>query len=212
MPRSFTATTIVLIPKVDSPQTWNDFRPISLCNVTNKIMSKLIYNKLYHTLPDLITPSQSDFVPGRLIGDNILMAQEMIHHLDLRYNKGNLVIKLDMSKAYDRVNWNFLLTVLQKMGFPQRFFTLIKHTIQNCWFTVLVNRETTGFFKSSQGLRQGDLLSPVLFILAAEAFSRGLDLLFNENPGMFYHTNCEVKISHLSYATDVIVTFVEFCT
>ncbi|XP_011081406.1 uncharacterized protein LOC105164454 [Sesamum indicum] len=107
MPRSFTATTIVLVPKVESPQTWNDFRPISLCNVTNKILSKLIYNKLHNTLPDLISPSQSGFVPGRLIGDNILMAQEMIHQLDLRYNKGNLVIKLDISKAYDRVNWNF---------------------------------------------------------------------------------------------------------
>ncbi|KAL2237562.1 UNVERIFIED_CONTAM: hypothetical protein Sindi_0947900 [Sesamum indicum] len=205
MPRSFTATTIVLVPKVESPQTWNDFRPISLCNVTNKILSKLIYNKLHNTLPDLIFPSQSGFVPGRLIGDNILMAQEMIHQLDLRYNKGNLVIKLDMSKAYDRVNWNFLLTVLQKMGFPHRFLTLIKHAIQNCWFTVLVNGETTGFFKSFQGLRQGDPLSPALFILAAEALSRGLDLLFNENLGMFYRTNCEVKISHLSYADDVIL-------
>ncbi|KAL2235588.1 UNVERIFIED_CONTAM: hypothetical protein Sindi_1291000 [Sesamum indicum] len=110
-----------------------------------------------------------------------------------------------MSKAYDIVNWNFLLTVLQKKGFPHRFLTLIKHAIQNCWFTVLVNGETTGFFKSSQGLRQGDPLSPALFILAAEALSRGLDLLFNENPGMFYHTNCEVKISHLSYADDVIL-------
>ncbi|KAL0417051.1 UNVERIFIED_CONTAM: hypothetical protein Slati_3537000 [Sesamum latifolium] len=112
MPRSFTATTIVLIPKVDSPQTWNDFKPISLCNVTNKIMSKLLYNKLSQTLPDLISPSQSGFVPGRLIEDNILMAQEMIHHLDLKYSKGNLVIKLDMLKAYDKVSWNFLLTVM----------------------------------------------------------------------------------------------------
>ncbi|KAL2237401.1 UNVERIFIED_CONTAM: hypothetical protein Sindi_0931800, partial [Sesamum indicum] len=133
------------------------------------------------------------------------MAQEMIHELDLRYNKGNLVIKLDMSKAYDRVNWNFLLTVLQKMGFPHRFLTLIKHAIQNCWFTVLINGETTGFFKSSQGLRQGDPISPALFILAAEALSKGLDLLSNENSGMFYHTNCEVKVSHLSYADDVIL-------
>ncbi|KAL2226740.1 UNVERIFIED_CONTAM: hypothetical protein Sindi_2032700 [Sesamum indicum] len=205
MPRSFTTTTIVLVPKVESPQTWNDFRPISLCNVTNKILSKLIYNKLHNTLSDLISPSQSGFVPGRLIGDNILMAQEVIHQLDLRYNKGNLVIKLDMSKAYDRVNWNFSLTVLQKMGFPHRFLTLIKHAIQNCWFIVLVNGETTGFFKSSQSLRQGDPLSPTLFILAAEALSRSLDLLFNENPGMFYHTNCEVKISHLLYADDVIL-------
>ncbi|KAL0293315.1 UNVERIFIED_CONTAM: LINE-1 reverse transcriptase [Sesamum radiatum] len=99
MPRSFTATTIVLIPKVDFPQTWNDFRPISLCNVTNKILSKLLYRRISQALPELISPSQSGFVPGRLISDNILLAQEMIHHLDLRYKNSNLVIKLDMSKS-----------------------------------------------------------------------------------------------------------------
>ncbi|KAL0402601.1 UNVERIFIED_CONTAM: hypothetical protein Slati_4290000 [Sesamum latifolium] len=118
MPRSFKATTIVLIPKVDSPQTWNDFRPISLCNVTNKILSKLLYKKLSQALPDLISPSQIGFVPGRLISDNILMAQEMIHHLELKYKNSNLAIKLDMSKAYDRVNWTFLISVMQNMGFP----------------------------------------------------------------------------------------------
>ncbi|KAL0411747.1 UNVERIFIED_CONTAM: hypothetical protein Slati_3764400 [Sesamum latifolium] len=129
------------------------------------------------------------------------MAQEMIHHLELRYKYSNLVIKL----AYDRVNWSFLLSVMQKMGFPPRFLTLIKHAIQNCWFTVLVNGEAAGFFESTQGLRQGDPISPALFILAAEAFSKGLDLLFNENPDMFYQTRCEAKISHLSYADDVIL-------
>ncbi|KAL0404253.1 UNVERIFIED_CONTAM: hypothetical protein Sradi_2066100 [Sesamum radiatum] len=103
MPRSFTATTIVLIPKVDSPRTWNDFRPISLCNVTNKILSKLLYRKISQALLDLISPSQSGFVPGRLISDNILLAQEMIHHLDLIYKNSNLVIKLDMSKAYSQL-------------------------------------------------------------------------------------------------------------
>ncbi|KAL0448791.1 UNVERIFIED_CONTAM: hypothetical protein Slati_1435500 [Sesamum latifolium] len=205
MPRSFTATTIVLIPKVDSPQTWNDFRPISLCNVTNKILSKLLYRRISQALPELISPSQSGFVPGRLISDNILLAQEMIHHLDLRYKNSNLVIKLDMSKAYDRVSWAFLLIVMQKMGFPTRFLTLIKHAIKNCWFTVLVNGEAAGFFKSTQGLRQGDPISPALFILAAEALSKGLDFLFSTHPDMYYQTQCAIKPSHLSYADDVII-------
>ncbi|KAL0453665.1 UNVERIFIED_CONTAM: hypothetical protein Slati_1344600 [Sesamum latifolium] len=166
MPRSFIATTIVLIPKVDSPQTWNDFR---------------------------------------LISDNILMEQEMIHHLDLRYKNNNLIIKLDMSKAYDRVNWAFLITVMQKMGFPPRFLTLIKHAVQNCWFKVLINGEAVGLFKSTQRLRQGDPISPALFILAAEAFSKCMDFLFNAHLDMFYQAKCAVKLSHISSADDVII-------
>ncbi|KAL0298803.1 UNVERIFIED_CONTAM: hypothetical protein Sradi_6540100 [Sesamum radiatum] len=129
----------------------------------------------------------------------------MIHHLDLRYKNSNLVIKLDMSKAYDRVNWNFLLLIMEKMGFPSRFLSLIKHAIQDYWFTVLVNGETTGFFKSTRGLRQGDPISPALFIIAAEALSKGIDHLFNGNADMYFQTKCEVKISHLSYADDVII-------
>ncbi|KAL0463205.1 UNVERIFIED_CONTAM: hypothetical protein Slati_0208100 [Sesamum latifolium] len=205
MPRSFTATTVVLIPKVDSPQTWNDFRPISLCNVTNKILSKLLYRRISQALPELISPSQSGFIPGRLISNNILLAQEMIHYLDLRYKNSNLVIKLYMSKAYDRVSWAFLLIVMQKMGFPTRFLTLIKHAIKNCWFTVFVNGEAAGFFKSTQRLRQGDPISPALFILAAEAFSKWLDFLFSTHPDMYYQTKCAIKPSHVLYADDVII-------
>ncbi|KAL0406375.1 UNVERIFIED_CONTAM: hypothetical protein Slati_3951400 [Sesamum latifolium] len=114
MPRSFTATSITLIPK------------------------------LAQALPHLISPSQSGFVPGRLISDNILLAQEMIHQLDLRHNRGNLVIKLDMLKAYDRINWRFLCSVLAAMGFNSRFISLIRNAIENSWFTILVNGEPAG--------------------------------------------------------------------
>ncbi|KAK4383931.1 hypothetical protein Sango_3106900 [Sesamum angolense] len=153
-------------------------------------MSKLLYKKLSHSLPNLISPAQSGFVTGRLISDNILIAQEIIHHLDLRYKNNNLVIKLDMSKAYDRVNWNFLLSIMEKMGFPTRFLTLT-HAVQNCWFTVLVNRETAGFSKSTSGLRQDDLISPAIFIIVADALSKGIDHLFNGNPDMYFQTKCE---------------------
>ncbi|KAL0455886.1 UNVERIFIED_CONTAM: Retrovirus-related Pol polyprotein from type-1 retrotransposable element R2 [Sesamum latifolium] len=205
MPRSFTATTITLIPKTDNPQTWSEFRPISLCNVTNKILSKLLYKKLADNLPMLISPSQSGFVPRKLIGDNILLAQEMIHSLDKRYDKGNVVLKLDMTKAYDKICWKFLYCVLHAMGFPARFIHLIKNAIENCWFTVLINGETASFFKSTQGLRQGDPISPALLILAAEALSRGLGYLFRSNPTMYYQTHCRTPVTHLSYADDIII-------
>ncbi|KAK4389879.1 hypothetical protein Sango_2324900 [Sesamum angolense] len=118
MPRNFTATSIILIPKNDTSQSWSEFRPISLCNVTNKILSKLLYTKIFQAVPDLISPSQSGFVLDRLIADNILLVQEITHHTDMRHSKGNLILKLDMSKAYDRVKWKFLYAILEKMGFP----------------------------------------------------------------------------------------------
>ncbi|KAL0308885.1 UNVERIFIED_CONTAM: hypothetical protein Sradi_5830800 [Sesamum radiatum] len=110
-----------------------------------------------------------------------------------------------MSKAYDRVKWKFLYAILEKMGFPARFIALIKHAIEHCWFTILVNGESSGFFKSSQGLRQGDPKSPALFILASEALSRGLNHLFAQNPDMLYQTGCKTRVTHLAYADDIII-------
>ncbi|KAL0283311.1 UNVERIFIED_CONTAM: hypothetical protein Sradi_7233300 [Sesamum radiatum] len=79
LPKNFKATSIALIPKVDNPSRWTDFRPISLCNVSNKICSKILNDRLAKLLPDIVSPTQSGFVAGRLISDNILLAQELSH-------------------------------------------------------------------------------------------------------------------------------------
>ncbi|KAI3473497.1 hypothetical protein Pfo_031457, partial [Paulownia fortunei] len=204
MPRSFTATSLVLIPKTDSPNTWNDFRPISLCYITNKIITKLLSLRLAKLLPDLIAPSQSGFVQGRLISDNILLAQELIHSIDSRQVQDNVVFKLDMAKAYDRVQWGFLYKVLQNMGFSASWISYVRHCIENYWFTVLINGVPTGFFKSSRGLRQGDPISPLLVVLAANFLSWGLDALFREHEDMYYR-NQALRLTHLSYADDIII-------
>ena len=110
MPEGWNETIISLIPKVDTPEKVTDLRPISLCNVVYKVVSKVLSSRLRDVLPDIISLSQSAFVPGRLISDNILVAYELTHFL---LNKrggevGYAAIKLDMSKAYDRVEWHFL--------------------------------------------------------------------------------------------------------
>ncbi|KAL0287479.1 UNVERIFIED_CONTAM: hypothetical protein Sradi_7124100 [Sesamum radiatum] len=154
---------------------------------------------------EVISLSHSGFVPGRLLSDNVLLAQELIHSLESHRPDANVVFKLDMAKAYDRVSWEFVYQVLQRKGFPQRWIGLVANAISHCWFSVLVNGEHAGFFDSTRGLRQGDPLSPALFVLAADYLSRGLEQLFAAHPTMFYQAPSLIRVSHLAYADDLMI-------
>lgn len=118
LPRGYTSTLIVLLPKVEGASTWREFRPISLCNVSSKVISKLLSSRLNLLLPKLVSPWQSGCVPGRNIADNILVAQELVSDLDRRLKNPNMIFKLDMEKAYDRVEWSFLLYIFNSFTEP----------------------------------------------------------------------------------------------
>jgi hypothetical protein len=201
-------THIALIPKKKNPSILTDYRPISLCNVLYKLMAKVIANRLKKVLAIIISPSQSAFVPGRLITDNVLVAFEALHTMDrkLKGREGYMALKLDMSKAYDRVEWTYLEAVMRKLGFDVRWVQLAMTCVRTVSFSVLINGQPHGNIIPTRGLRQGDPLSPYFFILCAE----GLSSLLNqaEADGRISGipiTRGGTRINHLFFADDSLL-------
>ena len=168
-------------------------------------MMKILVSCLSLLLPRIISPTQSGFVPGRMLQDSVLLAQELVRDLGRGSRGGNVVLKLDMAKAYDRISWTFILQMLRAFGFSEGWISLIRRAIWGPWFSMTVNEVSQGFFQSQGGLWQGDPLSPCLFIIAAEYLSRGLDSLYAWFPGVAYSTGVGVSVSHLAFADDIII-------
>jgi hypothetical protein len=157
MPPFLNATNIALIPKTKNPASVSDFRPISLCNVVYKLISKVLANRLKFILNSIISPVQSAFIPGRMITDNVLAAYETLHtmHSWMGGKKGYMAVKLDISKAYDRVEWRFLEAVMFKMGFATRWVQLVMMCVKSVHYAVLINGRPCGQISPERGLRQG---------------------------------------------------------
>ena len=186
--KSLNATFLVLIPKKVGAEDLGDFRPISLVGSLYKWLAKVLANRLKKVVGKVISKAQGAFVEGRQILDAVLIANEAIDST-LKNNESAILCKLDIEKAYDNVDWTFILTVMQKMGFGEKWIRWIKWCISTASFSVLVNGTPTGFFQSSKGLRQGDPLSPYLFVIAMEVFSAFLQRAVEGG----YLSGCRVK-------------------
>lgn len=165
--KEFNCNLVALIPKKAKPEGFEEFRPISLCNTIYKIITKVVANRLKLILDKLISCEQSSFTPGRNIVDGVIVANEAIHSA-MKSRQRRTILKLDILKAYDRVDRSFLVEVLVKFGFCKAWIKWISSMIMQFSASVLVNGSPQGFFPTSQGIRQGDSLSPFLFILMAE--------------------------------------------
>ncbi|RVW17085.1 LINE-1 reverse transcriptase-like [Vitis vinifera] len=171
-------------------------------------MAKVLANRLKLVLDKVVSVDQNAFVRGRQIIDASLIANEVVDYWQKRKEKG-LVCKLDIEKAYDSISWSFLMKVLSKMGFGSRWMDWMWWCFSTAKFSVLINGAPAGFFPSSKGLRQGDPISPYLFILGMEVLSALIRRAVQGN----YISGCrlrgrggeEIMVSHLLFADDTII-------
>lgn len=208
MPEYVNDTIIVMIPKIDNPVKITDFRPISLCNVVYKVVSKCLVNRLRPVLDEIISPWQSAFIPERMITDNAYVAFECIHHIKQEKDptRSYCAYKLDLSKAYDRVDWNYLRQMMQKLGFAHRWVDWIMSCVTSVRYSVKFNGAILDSFAPSRGLRQGDPLCPYLFLFVADGLSAFINIgIATRNISPLKITRSVPGVSHLLFADDTLI-------
>jgi hypothetical protein len=203
-------TNITLIPKGNIQTTMKDWCPISLCNVLYKLISKDLAKKLKFILSQCISDTQSAFVPCRTILDNATVVIQVIHCKKTRKsrNDGCVELKLDISKAYDRMDWDYLKGVMVKMVFSEKWIQWMSLCIESVDYSILVNNEKTSPVIPDRGPCQGDPLSPYLFIIGAE----GLSALIRDAEERQIITGTSICrgapfVSHLLFADDCFLFF-----
>lgn len=168
-------------------------------------MSKLLVSRLKPLLPSFILPNQTSFVKDRLLLENTILAGEIVHGYHKAAGPKRIVIKVDIAKAFDTLSWDFLFNCLKGMEIPYQYLDWLKACICTTNFTVGYNGMVHGYFKGKRGLRQGDPLSPYLFVIAMNILSLMLNKAAED--GKFnYHHNCDkAKLTHLCFVDDLLI-------
>ncbi|PKI36247.1 hypothetical protein CRG98_043359 [Punica granatum] len=200
-------TFICLVPKCQGAFTFKDVRPISLCNVCYKVILKIIANRLKPLLERIISPNQTAFIEGRLINENGLLAQEILHIMrKTKARKGWFEMKIDFTKAFDNLEWSFIIKILESLGFHQIFISWIYQCISTTTFSILLNGSLHGHFSPSRGIRQGDPILPYLFVVSMEILSRVLyRAKSNRDIKGIQISRGGPQISHLMFADDLLI-------
>ncbi|KAL2938768.1 LINE-1 retrotransposable element ORF2 protein [Bienertia sinuspersici] len=190
-------TKLTLIPKASHPKFVTEFRPIACCNLLYKCITKIICNRIKKVLPDLISPNHSGFIEGRQIVHNVSIIQDLVGMYNRKASPPWCLLKIDIRKAYDSVQWDFLHKMLNALGFPHIFVGWVMSSVSTPTLTHTTNDSTHSFFKGKQGLRQGDPMSPLLFVICMEYLSRLLYYASSQD-GYQFHYRCKtLKLNHL---------------
>ena len=205
LPKGCNVALVALIPKIPSPEGFKDYRPISMVGCIYKIVAKILAGRLKKVMGYLVGPNQSSFIEERQILDSVLIAGEIIETCK-KSKKAAILLKLDFQKAFDSVSWPFLAWTLERMGFPPRWILWITSCVSSAAASILVNGTPSKPFKLQRGLRQGDPLSPFLFVFAAEV----MNLMIKKAVSMNLWTGVDVSkngpnITHLQFADDTLL-------
>ncbi|KAL5715982.1 hypothetical protein ACHQM5_017730 [Ranunculus cassubicifolius] len=196
---------ITLVPKIEGEKTVGDYRPISLISGIYKIISKVLASRLKTVMPELVSEFQSAGIEGRQVQEGVLVANELLDS-QIRSKKPGTIFKLDFLKAFDHVSWNFCLDVLGRYGFKSKWIGWIKACLHSSHSSVLVNGRVNGHFKGSRGLKQGDPLSPMLFVLMVEVLTQLI--LKAQEEGLIEGWQTKqggMRVPILQYADDTLI-------
>ncbi|GKV27405.1 hypothetical protein SLEP1_g36578 [Rubroshorea leprosula] len=194
------ASFIVLIPKVENPQKIEEYRPISLIGVMYKILAKLLANRLRKVIGE----QQMAFIRGRQLAEGVVIANEVIDEAK-RNKKKSFIFKVDFEKAYDKVCWGFIDYMLTRMGFCGIWRGWIQECLRSSSVSVIINGSPTRQFSVTKGIRQGDPLSPFLFLIVAEGLNGMMAAAIEKKMYKGVKVgNGDLMVSHLQFADDTM--------
>jgi len=195
---------IALIPKKENAKSFGDYRPISLCNISYKIISKIIAERIKAILSKCLSKDQHAFLQGRNILDVVANTQEGIFAIHSK--KGDaIILKIDLRKAYDCVDYGFIRCLLAKVGLRARMINWIMACVEKVNYVIIINGIPSPFFSAYRGLRRGCPLSPLLFILAMNSLSLHINKAVRENRCQPLKICRNLSISHNLFVDDIIM-------
>eukprot|EP00253_Pinus_taeda_P017832 PITA_17832 len=198
------STLITLIPKNAEADSFQDFRPISLCNILFKIISKIIAERLKSTLASFITKDQHAFLKGHNNLDAVAITQESLFSMISRKTNA-AILKIDLQKAYNCLDWELLRCLLAKIGLKSHSINWVMSCVENVRYPIIINGMPSPFFSAERGLRQGCSLSPLLFILAMNSLSLQINKAVDEKRCRPVRVCRDIYLSHNLFVDDILI-------
>ncbi|CAK8579067.1 unnamed protein product [Lathyrus sativus] len=203
--KPFNNVVVSLIPKSNEACEIKDYRPIDVCTIFYKIISKILTGRLGYVLPSVISHNQAVFIQGQNIHNHIMLATEIIKGYTRKGGTPRIMMQIDLQKAYDMVNWKALEFIMKELGIPNKFiqWTMLGITTVSYRFNIMGGY--TEVLQAKRGIQQGDPLSPLLFVLIMDYMNRLL-VKMQRDPNFNYHAKCEsLKITNLTFADDILL-------